>query len=106
MARHAKTARLIDQAVDILREHHQMTVRQVYYQLVSRQVVKNDRGPYQAVSKALVAARQEGTIDVLRARLREEVERHMDMEALQATLEAEEEERAELSTLLTGAGSV
>ena len=55
---------------------------------------------------ALIAARQEGTIDVLRARLREEVERHMDMEALQATLEAEEEERAELSTLLTGAGSV
>ncbi|MEE9249742.1 MAG: hypothetical protein V3U93_01265 [Alphaproteobacteria bacterium] len=62
MARHAKTVRLIEQARDILADHHPMTVRQVYYQLVSRQVIKNDRTQYQAVSKALVAARQEGAI--------------------------------------------
>ncbi len=62
MGRHAKTAHLIEQALDILRGLHPMTVRQIYYQLVSRQVIKNNRGQYQAVSKALVAARQEGTI--------------------------------------------
>jgi hypothetical protein len=36
-----------------------MTVRQVYYQLVSRQVIENSRSSYQSVSKALVAARRE-----------------------------------------------
>lgn len=40
-----------------------MTVRQVYYQLVSRQVIKNSRSEYQAVSRALVEARKEGTIE-------------------------------------------
>jgi hypothetical protein len=39
-----------------------MTVRQVYYQLVSRQVIENNRGQYQAVSDALVYARQEEII--------------------------------------------
>jgi len=39
-----------------------MTVRQVYYQLVSLQVVKNNRGQYQAVSNALVDARKSGEI--------------------------------------------
>lgn len=62
MGRHAKTAHLIEQALDILRGLHPMTVRQIYYQLVSRQVIKNNRGQYQAVSKALVHARQEETI--------------------------------------------
>jgi hypothetical protein len=62
MGRHAKTQRMIDEAHDILAAFHPMTVRQVYYQLVSRQVVENNRGQYQAVSDALVAARREGTI--------------------------------------------
>lgn len=62
MSRHAKTVQMIETARDILAEHHPMTVRQVYYQLVSRQVIKNNRGQYQAVSKALVAARREGFI--------------------------------------------
>jgi hypothetical protein len=39
-----------------------MTVRQVYYQLVSRQVIENNRGQYQAVSNALVDARKDGLI--------------------------------------------
>jgi len=39
-----------------------MTVRQAYYQLVSRQVVENSRSRYQAVSDALVDARLEGVI--------------------------------------------
>ena len=40
-----------------------MTVRQVYYQLVSIQLIPNNRGAYQAVSKALVEARRSGAID-------------------------------------------
>ncbi len=62
MTRHTKTLRLIEAAAAILAEHSPMTVRQVYYQLVSRQVIENSRSCYQSVSKALVAARREGTI--------------------------------------------
>lgn len=62
MARHAKTLALLEQAVAVLTAHHPMTVRQVYYQLVSRQVIENSRGRYQAVSALLVEARKAGTI--------------------------------------------
>ena len=62
MSRHAKTIRLIDGAAAILAEHQPMTLRQVFYQLVSRQVVENSRSSYQSLSKALVAARREGLI--------------------------------------------
>jgi hypothetical protein len=62
MARHAKTQALIDAAAAILAAGWPMTVRQVYYQLVSRQVIENSRSRYQAVSDALVAARKEGVI--------------------------------------------
>jgi hypothetical protein len=58
----AKTAELIDTARDILSEHRPMTVRQLYYQLVSRQVIKNNRSEYQAVSNAIVKARLAGMI--------------------------------------------
>lgn len=60
--RHAKTQRIIDEAYDILAAFNPMTVRQVFYQLVSRQVIENTRGAYQGVSDALVAARREGLI--------------------------------------------
>ncbi len=62
MGQHAKTLRLIETAKDILAEGHPMTVRQVYYQLVARQVIENNRGKYQAVSNALVRARREGVV--------------------------------------------
>ena len=62
MGRQRKTQRIIEVAIEVLSEHSPMTVRQVYYQLVSRQVIENNRGQYQAVSKALVAARKEGLI--------------------------------------------
>ena len=62
MAKHAKTLRLIEEARAILGERNPMTVRQVYYQLVSRQVIKNNRGQYQAVSNALVGARKDGIV--------------------------------------------
>lgn len=62
MAKHAKTLRIIEIAYDILNTHHPMTVRQIYYQLVSRQVIENNRGQYQAVSNALVDARKDEVI--------------------------------------------
>ena len=62
MGAHAKTRRMLDIAIEVLTAHHPMTVRQVYYQLVSRHVVKNTRGQYQAVSNLLVGARKSGAI--------------------------------------------
>jgi hypothetical protein len=62
MARHKRTEALLGMTVAVLKEHNPMTVRQVYYQLVSRQVIENSRTQYQAVSNLLVAARKDGTI--------------------------------------------
>jgi len=62
MGKHAKTLAIVETAAAILAEAHPMTVRQVYYQLVSRHVIENNRGQYQAVSNALVDARKEGVI--------------------------------------------
>lgn len=62
MGRHSKTTKIIDQSYDILADYNPMTVRQVYYQLVSRQVTENTRSRYQAVSNALVDARKDGII--------------------------------------------
>jgi hypothetical protein len=73
VAKHAKTLALIATAREILEEGHPMTLRQVFYQLVSRQVIENTRGQYQAVSNALVDARKDGTIpwDWMEDRLRQ-----------------------------------
>jgi len=62
MTRHAKTSSLITTAVSALEQHRPMTVRQLFYQLVSRQVIENSRSAYQAVSNALVTARKSGEI--------------------------------------------
>jgi hypothetical protein len=72
MSKHAKTLAIVEAAREALGSNRPMTVRQVYYQLVSRQVIENNRSAYQAVSKALVWARQEGHIpwDWIEDRLR------------------------------------
>lgn len=62
MSRREKKQRIIDEAYSILSAFHPMTVRQVYYQLVSRQVIENNRSAYQGVSDALVEARREDEI--------------------------------------------
>ncbi len=49
-------------AIQVLREQHPMTVRQVYYQLVARQVLPNKVTMYQAVSELLRDARISGDI--------------------------------------------
>ena len=59
---HDKTQKLLDTAVEILTGTHPMTVRQTFYQLISRQVIKNDRIGYQAVSNLLREARKSGVI--------------------------------------------
>lgn len=72
MAKHERTIKLLEQAYSILADYHPMTVRQVYYQLVARQVIDNNRGQYQAVSNVLVDARKSGAIpwDWIEDRLR------------------------------------
>ena len=72
MGKQKKTLELIEQARAILEEYHPMTLRQVFYQLVSRLAIKNTQGEYNALSKALVWARQEGIIpwDWIEDRLR------------------------------------
>lgn len=62
MSRHKKTWKLIKAMHSVLAEHHPMTVRQVFYQLVSGQVLKNTEYQYKRVSIHLREARQEGTI--------------------------------------------
>jgi len=62
MTRHRKTEVIIEEAGRVLEAYHPMTVRQVYYQLVSKHVIDNSRPEYNAVSKALVYARQSGLI--------------------------------------------
>lgn len=57
-----QTAKLIEAATAVLAEHHPMTLRQVYYQLVARHIIDNNRNEYQRLSNALVKARQEGII--------------------------------------------
>jgi len=72
MGAHAKTVELLVKAIHVLDKNHPMTVRQVYYQLVSRQVIENNRSQYQAVSNLLVDARKKGVIswDWIEDRLR------------------------------------
>jgi hypothetical protein len=79
VSRHRKTTKLIEAAAEILTEHHPMTVRQVFYRLVSRQVIENTRGAYQAVSKALVGARRERLIAWERIEDRLRQPRHVSM---------------------------
>lgn len=61
MALHRKTQALIEAAAAALGSQP-MTVRQVFYQLVSGHVIKNTQAEYKRVSRALVDARCRGTI--------------------------------------------
>ncbi len=57
-----KTLELIESARAVLAEYHPMTVRQVFYQLVSRLVLKNTEQQYKQLSRHLTTAREEGII--------------------------------------------
>jgi hypothetical protein len=62
MGRHAKTARLIETVRTILEAQNPMTLRQVFYQLVSNQDTENSPAEYHRLGSALVDARKEGLI--------------------------------------------
>ena len=72
MAKHKVTQAIVDIAYTILADDHPMTVRQVYYQLVARQIIKNQDSQYKRISRILVDARKDGAIpwDLIEDRLR------------------------------------
>ena len=55
-----KTTALIDAALGILAEQNPMTVRQLFYRLVSINVIPNDLASYQRVSQVMTKARDDG----------------------------------------------
>lgn len=57
-----KTIKLIEAAYEVLQEYNPMTLRQCYYQLVSKHVIDNNISQYKRLSGALVKARKEGLI--------------------------------------------
>lgn len=57
-----KTLQLIEDAYQVLAEYNPMTLRQCYYQLVSKHVIDNNMSQYKRLSNALVQARQQGLI--------------------------------------------
>jgi hypothetical protein len=79
MTRRPKTESIIAEAVDTLSPHWPMTLRQLFYQLVSRQVLENTRAAYKSLSRIMVGARKDGLIqwDWIEDRLRQP--RHVSM---------------------------
>jgi hypothetical protein len=59
----AKTTRLIDAAITVLENENPMTVRQLFYRLVSVGEIENCLRAYQRVSKAMTKARNDDRID-------------------------------------------
>jgi hypothetical protein len=69
MGMHEQTQKIIQTAYDMLAALNppgatttKMTVRQIFYQLLTPKIIDNNKGGYQKVSNALVKARQDGTI--------------------------------------------
>lgn len=76
---HTKTFELIEAAKSVLEKSYPMTLRQVFYQLVSRQALENRDSRYDALGRALVEARKAGMIpwEWIEDRLRQP--RHISM---------------------------
>ncbi len=62
MSRHAKTQAILDAAIEILEEENPQTLRQCYYQLISRQDMENSRTAYVRLSNLLTEARLSGEV--------------------------------------------
>jgi hypothetical protein len=58
-AENRKTTQLIDAAVGILTAESPMTIRQLFYRLVSKGLIPNDRKHYQLVSRVMTKARDD-----------------------------------------------
>jgi hypothetical protein len=54
---------LIDKAVEILEEESPMTIRQLFYRLVSMGALENRRNDYVKVSRIMTIARNDGRVD-------------------------------------------
>ncbi len=72
-----------------LREYHPLTVRQVYYQLVSQGIIPNDQREYGNISRILVILRRDGQVEwsVIEDRTRR-VQPKKGLESLEAHLRA------------------
>ena len=57
-----KTTRLIEAAVNILEQENPMTIRQLFYRLVSVAEIENCLRDYQRVSIAMTKAREDGRV--------------------------------------------
>lgn len=62
MAKHPKTTAIVGAARRLLADDHPMTLRQLFYQLVSQQVLDNTQNNYKNLSRIIATARQEGII--------------------------------------------
>ncbi len=65
MKRNGKTITIIDNVTEILKElkdYWPLTLRQIYYQLVSRLVIENHKNQYVRLSSILARAREDGLI--------------------------------------------
>lgn len=65
MQRKEKTQKILDTVVEVLNElqdYWPLTLRQIYYQLVSRLVIENHKNQYVRLSNILVRAREDGII--------------------------------------------
>jgi hypothetical protein len=58
-----KTRKLIDAAAEALTAERPMTVRQLFYRLVSTKALENTRADYVKLSRVLTRAREDGEID-------------------------------------------
>jgi hypothetical protein len=58
-----QTTLLVDAAIRILSAERPMTVRQLFYRLVSNGHIQNDRNSYQRVSRLMTKARDDGRCD-------------------------------------------
>lgn len=59
---HARTAFLVRTAKQLLGEEHPMTLRQLFYRLVSRESLENSRSDYQRLSRVMTRAREDGQV--------------------------------------------
>lgn len=59
----AKTTALIDEANEILAAESPMTLRQLFYRLVSSSAINNDKRSYTALCRVMTKARKDGRID-------------------------------------------
>lgn len=58
-----QTKVLVETAVSILEAESPMTIRQLFYRLVSSGLIQNDRNNYQRVSRVMTKARDDGRCD-------------------------------------------